>query len=104
MFTEIQGAHGSPDVIGSVNYPNILNVFTTLKDLRLCEDFKEVYSHLTKCPQPEHRALVRMICPTQGTSLMRVANKPKTMVKAILDAMIGRFLPRVMVNVLIDSL
>jgi hypothetical protein len=104
MFTEVRGAHGSPDVIGSVNYPNILNVFTGLKDLRPCEDFKEVYSNSTECPQPEPRALVRMICATQGTSLMEIANKPKSMVKAILDAMIGTVLLNVMVNVLNDWL
>jgi Fungal protein kinase len=104
MFADVQGAHGIPVVIGSVNYPTTLNVFTGLRDLALCGDFKEVYSDREKRPETVSRALVRMICGTQGTSLRRLAHEPKRVVKVILDAMIGMILGKLMVHVLIDWL
>jgi hypothetical protein len=104
MFTDVQGAHGVPVVIGSVSYPTTLNVFTGLRDLGLCGDFKEVYSDREKRPETVSRALVRMICGTQGTSLRRLAHEPKRVVKVVLDAMIGMILGKLMVHVLIDWL
>jgi hypothetical protein len=46
-----------------------------------------------------------MICATQGLRLKHIANEPKSMVMAILNAMIGRFVClEAHANVLIDWL
>jgi hypothetical protein len=58
MFAMAQGAHGTPDVLGSVSYPKILDCFTSLKDFCICKDFKGVYSKSEECFQPKPPALL----------------------------------------------
>jgi hypothetical protein len=92
MFQETQGRHGIPDVVCAVNYSNILNQFADLKNLGPCNDFAEVRTDEGHDLKPERRALVRMICSTQGRVLLHIVDKPKRLVKAMIDAMIGTFL------------
>jgi hypothetical protein len=102
MFTDVQGSHDIPVIIGFVNSPNTLNVFTGLRDLGLCGDFKEVHSDRGKHPETVCQALVRMICGTQGMSLGQLAHEPKMRLKAILDTMMRRILGNLMmVHVLV---
>jgi len=92
MFQAVQGRHGIPDVVGAVSYPRMMDMFTGLMDLKVCDDFLEVYSD-SKIPlELERRALVRMICSTRGMSVMGIANNPQRLVKALIDSMIGKFL------------
>jgi hypothetical protein len=100
MFADVQGAHGIPVVIGCMKYGRTLDVFTGLGDLGVCEDLTEMYSEGWEGGSMQSRALVRMICGTQGTSVGRLGDSPKKMAKAILDAMIGMIVGKLMVDVL----
>jgi hypothetical protein len=92
MFKATQGGHGIPDVFGAVNYSDILNQFADLKNLEPCNDFPEVPTEEGGKLTPERRALVRMIFSPGGRNLGHIVDKPKSLVKAIIDAMIGTFL------------
>jgi Fungal protein kinase len=101
MFRDIQGQHGAPDVAGAISYSSQLP-FIELKDLCQCTDFPAVYSTPGACPKPESRILVRMVCATLGNSLMTIADQPGNLVKALIDGMIGLFIPLPSSIIIID--
>jgi hypothetical protein len=79
IFATVCGGHVTPDVMSSVSYPEISNISTSLKYFHICKGFTDVYSDSEQCPQPEPHALFSMICTTQGSSLVHIANKLKSM-------------------------
>jgi len=101
MFQAVQDRHGIPVVVGAVSYPHMMDMFTGLMDLKVCDDFLEVYSDPKMPLEIERRALVRMICSTRGMSVMGIANNPQRLVKALIDSMIGKFLETCLADVFI---